>query len=302
MAFLDENGLRYLWAKIEALMTTYVLAETGKGLSSNDFTDALLTKLNGIATGATKNIVENVLTSTSTTNALSAAQGKALKDLIDSINKSMEEKGAGDMLKSVYDTNGNGTVDNAEKVNGLTVLTAVPSDAKFTDTTYGAFTGSDTGLVPSASGKDNHYYLSADSTWHKLDVTSKQASEVEGVTVELMADNDTTLSTGYITAATTSLYGVMTPTQVSKLNNCLTESQIKELFALKTDITGVYKYKGSVAAVSNLPTTGNTTGDVYNVEARGINYAWNGSAWDALGELFEVPAIANATIDSIVAS
>lgn len=42
----------------------------------------------------------------------------------------------GDMQKSVYDTNNSGVVDNAEKVNGLTVQTAVPIDAVFTDTVY----------------------------------------------------------------------------------------------------------------------------------------------------------------------
>ena len=42
--------------------------------------------------------------------------------------------GSGDMLKFVYDTNDSGVVDNAEKVNGLTVEKAVPADAKFTDT------------------------------------------------------------------------------------------------------------------------------------------------------------------------
>ena len=42
--------------------------------------------------------------------------------------------GAGDMLASIYDTNNNGIVDNAEKVNGFTIETAVPSGAKFTDT------------------------------------------------------------------------------------------------------------------------------------------------------------------------
>ena len=56
---------------------------TTAGLSTNDYTTTEKTKLSGIATGATKNTVENSLTSTSTTNALSAAQGKELKDLID---------------------------------------------------------------------------------------------------------------------------------------------------------------------------------------------------------------------------
>lgn len=45
-------------------------------------------------------------------------------------------EGAGDMLKTTYDTNGNGIVDNAEKVNGYTVEANVPAGAKFTDTVY----------------------------------------------------------------------------------------------------------------------------------------------------------------------
>ena len=73
-------------------------------------------------------------------------------------------------------------------------------------------------------------------------------------------------------------------------------------YALKTDITNMYKYKGSVATVSALPASGNTTGDVYNVEATGMNYAWNGTAWDALGEIFTITSISNSDIDTIVAS
>lgn len=49
--------------------------------------------------------------------------------------------GTGDMLKSTYDTDNNGIVDNAEKVNNHTVLSDVPSGAVFTDTTYTAGTG-----------------------------------------------------------------------------------------------------------------------------------------------------------------
>lgn len=45
------------------------------------------------------------------------------------------------MRKSVYDTNDSGVVDNAEKVNGKTVLSNVPANAVFTDTTYTAGTG-----------------------------------------------------------------------------------------------------------------------------------------------------------------
>lgn len=72
-------------AKIAALESGKVDKVEGKELSSNDFTDAYKTKLDGIVQGANKTVVDNSLTSTSTTNALAAAQGKALKDLIDAL-------------------------------------------------------------------------------------------------------------------------------------------------------------------------------------------------------------------------
>ena len=50
------------------------------------------------------------------------------------ITDGKDGEGAGDMLKSVYDTNDSGVVDNAEKVNSHTVGIDVPEDAKFTDT------------------------------------------------------------------------------------------------------------------------------------------------------------------------
>ena len=59
---------------------------SGKQLSTNDYTTAEKQKLAGIATQANKTTVENVLTSTSSTNALSAAQGKVLKDALDALS------------------------------------------------------------------------------------------------------------------------------------------------------------------------------------------------------------------------
>lgn len=75
-----------------------------------------------------------------------------------------------------------------------------------------------------------------------------------------------------------------------------------DTYALKTDLTSMYKYKGSVRTVNALPSTGQTIGDVYNVELTGMNYAWNGTEWDALGEIFTITSISNGDIDTIVAS
>jgi hypothetical protein len=59
-------------------------------------------------------------------------------------------------------------------------------------------------------------------------------------------------------------------------------NDITTTYATKSEITAVYKYKGSVASYANLPSSDQTVGDVYNVEDTGDNYAWDGTAWDKL--------------------
>lgn len=60
---------------------------------------------------------------------------KILKRLCQAVNY-LSEYASGDMLKTTYDANDNGIVDNAEKVNGHSVHKDVPADAQFTDTIY----------------------------------------------------------------------------------------------------------------------------------------------------------------------
>lgn len=76
-------------------------------------------------------------------------------------------------------------------------------------------------------------------------------------------------------------------------------------YAKKADIVGTYKYKGSVDTASALPTSGQTTGDVYNIVASssygpaGCNVAWNGSNWDSLGGIFTITSISNSELATI---
>ena len=103
---------------------------------------------------------------------------------------------------------------------------------------------------------------------------------------------------------------ITVPTAVSDLTNDSGFQTAQEVSdAIDAKVVGAYKYKGSVATVADLPSSGNTAGDVYNVEADGTNYAWTGSAWDALGGSFdasnlwakdELVAITTAEIDTIV--
>lgn len=79
--------------------------------------------------------------------------------------------------------------------------------------------------------------------------------------------------------------------------------------AISSAISSAFEYKGSVATVADLPSSGNKIGDVYDVQATGMNYAWNGTSWDALGQLIDVTllwakselvAITTSEIDNIV--
>lgn len=75
----------------------------------------------------------------------------------------------------------------------------------------------------------------------------------------------------------------------------------KPELALKSDLSSVYRYKGSKVNYAALPESGNEAGDVWNVEDTGMNYAWTGEGWDALGVIFEIQALTNAEIDAITA-
>lgn len=168
--YLDSNGLLYLWGKIKGIVGVKVDKVEGKGLSSNDFTDADRTKLSGL---------ENYTLPAATASTLGGVK-----------------VGAGLSITSgVLSATGGGTADAVEWSNVL----------------------------------------------NKPDV------------------------------------------------------------ALKSDLTSVYRYKGSVTNYASLPIANNAVGDVWNVEATGMNYAWTGEGWDALGEAFAIESITNAEIDTITA-
>lgn len=105
----------------------------------------------------------------------------------------------------------------------------------------------------------------------------------------------------YTTAEQTKLSGVETGAQVNVIESISVNSTALTVtskgvnidlsaYALATDISSVYKYKGSLGSYALLPTTGQEVGDVYNIEAAdttnginaGDNVAWNGTAWDVL--------------------
>ena len=76
----------------------------------------------------------------------------------------------------------------------------------------------------------------------------------------------------------------------TKLADYVTTATANSTYAKKSDISNIYKFKGTKNTYAELPTSGQVTGDVWNITTAdathnikvGDNVAWNGTAWDNL--------------------
>lgn len=269
---------------ITATDTTYSAATTSANglMSSSD-----KTKLNGIATGAEVN--QNAFSNIAIGDATIAADTKT------------------DTLTFVAGSNVTLTPDATNDKVTIAATDTTYSDA--TTSAHGLMTAADktklNGVATGAEVNQNAFSnVKVGSTTVAADAKT-DTLEFAGSNVTLTPDATNDKVTIGITASnvTTALGN----TAVSRATADASGNNIADTYAKKTDIASMYKYKGSVATASALPESP-TTGDVYNIEAAstygaaGANVAWNGTAWDSLGEIFTIQAITNAEIDTIVAS
>lgn len=92
------------------------------------------------------------------------------------------------------------------------------------------------------------------------------------------------------------------PTYTAAEVGALSLDDANNNFAKKSDISTVYKWKGSKDTYDQLPTEGNSVGDIWNVKDTNMNYGWTeDGTWDPLGSPVEISQITNEAIDSIVA-
>lgn len=312
--YLDENGLTYLWSKIKG---TFVAQQSGKGLSTNDYTTAEKNKLAGLSNythpsytpktnglykitvdekghvSSTANVVKSDITAlgipsqdttysdmTGATSTADGAHGLVPKPL------------KGDEWKFLC---GNGTwaTPNATKYNPVTTTTnglMIASDKVKLD---GIATGANNYVHPTYASKTSGLYkITVDTTGHVSATTAVSKADITALGIP---STNTTYST-----ATQTVNGLMSSTDKKKLDGFLSASS----YALKTDLAGLYKYKGSITSAS-LPTTNQIVGDTYNLTdasiygPAGTNVAWTGEVWDALGGLFVINSLSNDDIDTI---
>lgn len=79
---------------------------------------------------------------------------------------------------------------------------------------------------------------------------------------------------------------VTIPTSTSQLINDANFITINDVPSSSS--VSAMSYKGTKASIGELPTSGNTVGDVWHVSANGGEYAWDGSTWQELGSIIDL--------------
>lgn len=179
------------------------------------------------------------------------------------VDISVAELEANESLDQVTIT-GDGEIQFTNSANGMTVKKTYPSD------NYESVELASKSYVDSNGGKIDTIKVNGTAQT----ITNKEVD----ITVPTKV-SDLTNDSNYQTASDVT----------SSINTALansgdayqTESDVST--AISQAVSSAYKYKGSVATINDLPSSGNVVGDVYDVQSNGMNYAWNGTSWDALG-------------------
>lgn len=275
------------WAKADHVHpsdTSKVDVVAGKGLSTNDFTDALLQKLNGLEAGGQVNVIETVkvnntaLTVTdkavSIPNATTSTYGATI--LSSAVNSSDENAAATPKaVKDAYDL-ANSKQDPATTLAGYGI-----TDVSITNGTI-SIGGS---TITPLTAADN-----AGTATPLMDGTAAVGTSTKFAHEDHVHPADTTKADK---ATTLAGYGIADAYTKTEIDNKMTSAM---------------HYKGSVSTVNDLPASGNEAGDFYNVSDTGENYAWapaqgsEAAHWDIVGNIISLAAIQNSEIDTIVAS
>lgn len=212
------------------------------------------------------------------TNDYTTEEKNKLAGIAENANKythpSYDQKESG-LYKITVDATGHVSETSAVEKTDITGL-GIPGQ----DTTYTAFKGATasaaggTGLVPPPAAGKQGQFLKGDGTWATPPNTtySKANASADG----LMSKEDYSKLAGFGAAST---------------------------YALKSDVAGGIKYKGTIENDEALPSSPEQ-GDMYNIAASetygdGMNVIWNGTDWDPQAPIITIEEATDLDIDNL---
>lgn len=310
--YLDYDGLLYFWAKIKA---AFVAKETGKGLSTNDYTTAEKNKLSGIVAGAQVNVIETVqkngvaLTVTDkTVNVTVPTTTSELTNNSDFVSDS-----------AYVHTDNNFTTTLKDKLDGIEAGATV-DDHKWNDVALSKTTqtATDSDYVPRFTGLSTTtaYLMEATTTPTARAIAKYNVSKMLSSTTPAANNNSTLVATtswvrAHVSSALPTIDNAMSDTSTNPVQNNTIKSYVDSAIA---SITGV-----SFEIVTTLPETG-TNGVIYLVSNGGTSpnvydeYIWIASttSFEKIGSTAvdlsgywsktDLVAITNTEIDTVVAT
>ena len=255
--------------------TTKVDKVDGKGLSTNDYTTAEKNKLSGIATGAQVNVIDTV-----------KVNGAALTITSKAVNVTVPTK-----TSDITNDSGFITIDDVPE--GAAASSTTPAmDGTADAGTETAFARGDhvhphdSTKVDKVSGmglSTNDYTtaeknkLSGIAAGAQVNVVTDASSTGSGSSQTMTVSKGTTTYTTYTKAALDSSLGAK-----ADASNVYTKTEIDQ------KLSGAMDYKGTKAAKTDLPASGNKKGDVWHITADGSEWAWNGTAWEEMGTALDL--------------
>lgn len=250
--YLDYDGLSHFKSKLDS---EFVEQETGKGLSTNDYTTSEKTKLAGIDSGAEVNVIESI-----TVNGITATvSGKSASVTIPTGDGAISQISVNGVAQTV--TQGAVDISVPTQVSDLSDGSAVVKDANYVHTDNNFTNAKDTKLTGIEEGAQVNKINSIKVNGTTQTITNK--------TVDIAVptnNNQLTNGAGYITGinstdVTTALG--YTPYNSTNPNGYQTASDVSD--AIDAKIGSTYKAKGSIA-FANLPSlSAANEGNVYNV-------------------------------------
>lgn len=325
--YLGKDQLALVWQLIK---NAFVAKVDGKGLSANDLTDELRDKLIGLAT----------ITNSSTNGAIKINGNDETVYTLPIATASIL---GGVMIGAGL------SVDSAGKlINEITKLSQLENDAGFittSDIPEGAAASTTTPKMNGTADVGKELAFARGDHVHPSDTAKVDKEPGKGLSTNDLTD---TLKSNYDAAYTYStsphaptnaerniIVGIQKngtdvavdtvtrkvnmaiPTKVSDLTNdagFVTDAYTKA--EIDSMVSSALEYKGTKSTYDDLPTAGNKTGDVWNVETAddahsvraGDNVAWNGTGWDVLAgtidlsgymQIDDIRAMTEAEINAI---
>ena len=272
--------------------------------SITEFSDSKIREFNSNAVSKTDDF--NTLSETLTGEYQSLAQSseESLVQYINSANTSASNASkseinakASETNVSQYEKNAKSYSDNATSKSQVATQQAEIATSKASEALSSANRSEQSAKNSSDSSEVALGYATSagqSASSASLSASNASKSESNAKTSETNAKASETLasqhSSSALQSATSASNSATTATNKAKEAG----DYAIECASIKESLGVVYTFRGSVATVSALP-SGAKIGDVYDVQESGINYAWTGTEWDALGSNVDLSIYAKKT-------